>query len=217
MSCDPVEERFRAQYQSLDNDTLREIAAGDVPWTEDGHYLYAAQRAAHAILVERAAADVPRIPLWDPAGQVPWRIRAAVIGLVVLLAVGMVMSWAWATPTDVPTDDELCTKAQADLAKTDFAYHFKLSTDACDVRRSEAVREGAVEVIPIAFDSCVHLTGPLLTRVANEKNPVTLRAVNRFTIAPAPGRHCAPGQLVYAEGLVRPGHPWQVRLTRVVP
>ncbi|MFT7622526.1 MAG: hypothetical protein ACI9WU_001699 [Myxococcota bacterium] len=204
-----IEANFRAQYQTLDEATLREIAAGDVLWVRDGVYLHGARRAARAVLIERGCEDVPRIPLWDAeAARLPVLARMAAITVALLVCVAAVAGWTAAFPMDAPTDEQLCTAASQMIGGTDIAYHHKIVLTGCLLNKS---KDGG-EIRAIAFRGCLTLTEPQLARLQAQPDPMLMSWIARFGGRPAPGRTCA-GPVVVAEGVVKPGQPWFVRLT----
>lgn len=205
-----LEENFERQYQELDNETLREIAAGDVPWVERGHYLFAARRAARRVLLERGAADVPTVPAWDPArATIPWPFQLIALGAALLVAGSAAAAYMVLRPPDRPTDAEVCEALSASVRTTDFAFHYKLSLSECTVDRSA----GEHAAHPILARGCIALTEPLLEALAADGiDPIELERVKRFANAPTPGSHCTQGPIPVGEAVLRPGRPWYVRV-----
>jgi len=203
---DRVEAAFRRQYRHLGEDELREIAAGDVPWVEDGVYLYAARRAARDLLQERGAENVPSVPAWDPAEKaMPSRYRLAAVACAVVLAIGAAATYRAAMPPDAPTKQQACAAASDLLTATDVGYHYKLGTNVCEVGPGDEVR-------PIAMRGCVTITDVQATRLLETPDVYVTAQLSRFGAKPAAGRYCAPGPRILAELVTRPGRPWFVRL-----
>ena len=208
----PVESAFREQYRELDDETLREIAAGDVPWTREGHYVHAARLAARALLLERGAARVPHVPAWDPVGPLPGGIRAVIVLAVAGLAVGALAVFA-AVTAGPPSLDEACDAARALVASTQLAQRYGLELLGCEV--GEAERTGDTAVAPILLSTCITLESSALARLADRDHLAERLEVQRLADRPVPGRHCREGGVVLAELVVREHRPWFVRAARL--
>ena len=209
-----IESAFREQYRALDDDTLREIASGKVPWTREGRYLHPARRAARALLLERGASDVPHVSSWDPKGPLPLGVRALVAVTALAIAAGAI-GIAAATNDGVPDADEACAVAHDLLATTPFAQRYQLELVSCDV--DDGARAGDTTVVPIRFTACVTLDDRALGRLHESSHAGEAAAVRRLSDRPARGRHCRAGGVVLAELVERDGRPWFVRLTAPLP
>lgn len=215
-----IETSFREQYAELDDDVLREIARGEVPWSDGGTFVYLARRAARDVLVERGADDVPVIPAWDPASTrapLRYRLGAVLIGALTIIIGGV--AWATAFPPDDPSDAEVCDEATRLLLDSDFAHLHRMEAHGCAVDRSAAVgpRPNGLSTVPVTFSACIELDAGSLDRLRRRGSPAEVRRVQRFARAPVPGRHCLDGATPLAQLQVRPGRPWTVRLLERIP
>jgi hypothetical protein len=217
-----IEANFRAQYRRQEDDVLREIVGGDVPWTNGGRFVFEARRAAHAELVERGAADIPALPAWDPATpNAPVAIRIAVATLILGTAGALVWSAAALAEFDRPSDAEACSQAIELIHKSDFAHHLSLTATDCRVNHGAAAQRtpasGPTQTkTPISFRACVKLDTHVLGRLKRNGSPWEIRRVQRFAGAPTEGEHCFDGPAPLAELVVREGRPWFVRLSEQI-
>lgn len=213
---DPTEETFREQYRELNNETLREIAGGEVPWTRDGRYLHGARRAARALLLERGADNVPFVPLVPfDAPRYPRAVRLGLMAATATLAVSMMVGWSVIFPLEVAADEDACAEAKTLLIGSDLGWDYGLELSACEVEREAAHSENGAEVTPIALEGCITLNTRLLNALGEQ--PRRRTEVQRFAKAPRPGRHCTTAPVRMAELVVHEGRPWWVRLIAPVP
>ncbi len=207
-----VEENFQDQYRELDNATLRQIAGGEVPWVEEGHFVWAARRAARGLLVERGAADIPHVAIWDLAGQPPLWLRWLTSSFLICVALTVIIATAAIAPGDVASDAEACAAVTATLHDTDFAYHHRLGVTDCVVARDSARKTEDEHHIPIRIRACIEITAPQLERLVREPNAAVMAALHRYGGEPRPGRYCSPGEIETADLVLRAGRPWYTRL-----
>lgn len=193
-----IEEAFLAQYADMDDETLRQIAEGQVPWVADGVYLYPARRAARELLKRRGVTPLPSVPAWDPdADTAPTGVRVAVWTVALALALGAAAAFWWARRPDVASDDAVCAEARTAFLQSDFQTRYR--GELLDCRRDGDV---------VTLEACIELTDTALTALAAARNPVQLAEVRRFAKAPVPGRHCAV--VDYARVEVDGHRPWRL-------
>ena len=201
-----LQERFRTQYRTLDEQTLRQIAEGRVPWVEQGHYLYAARLAARQLLEERGVADLPHVPAWDPSAEsMPWAYRTFAIGL--LLGIALLAAWALLIlrPLGAPDVSEVCEVTAQRISQTRFAIRYQQRVSDCVVADSG-------EKWAVGYESCIEVSAGQLQYLSEHPNPSDFRRIQRYVAQPVAGEHCIHTTTL-AEAVVRPGRPWFVQLT----
>ena len=201
---------FREQYATLDDGTLREIASGDVPWTEEGHYLYPARLAARELLLARGVADVPAVPRWDPDAPLPWSLRLAAVAGTVFLALGLSAAVALSAP-EQPSDAAACAAATEALQASVLGRRYQLVTSHCFVASDDERTEGTHRVIPVRADGCVVLGGATSGTPAAISDRSERLRLSWFVREERPGRHCARA-VVVGELVLGRGRPWFVRI-----
>lgn len=193
-----IEEAFLAQYADMDDETLRQIAEGQVPWVADGVYLYPARRAALELLRRRGVMPLPSVPAWDPdSNTAPTRVRASSWAITVLLVTGAAAAVWWTSRPDVATDEAVCAEARTAFLQSDFQTRYRGELQECR-------RDGDVVIL----DACIELTDDMLATLVSSRNPVQLAEVRRFATSPVPGRHCAAVDFARVE--VNGHRPWRL-------
>lgn len=213
---DPTEETFREQYRELNNETLREIAGGEVPWSRDGRYLHGARRAARALLLERGAADIPFVPVVPfDAPRYPRAVRLTLMAATATLAIGLMIGWSAIFPLDEASDEDACAQAMTLLLGSDLGWDYGLELSGCEVEPEAGHDENGAHVTPIGLEGCVVLNTRQLKALGDQ--PRRRAELQRFARAGRPGRHCTTAPVRMAELVVHPGRPWMVRLIGAVP
>ncbi|MBT9560513.1 MAG: hypothetical protein IV100_31100 [Myxococcales bacterium] len=193
-----IEEAFLAQYADMDDETLRQIAEGQVPWVADGVYLYPARRAARELLKRRGVTPLPSVPAWDPeADSAPLGVRWSAWGAALFLVAGAAAALWWVRRPDVATDEAACAEARTAFLQSDFQTRHR--GELLDCRRDGDV---------VTLEACIELTADALKGLAASRNPVQLAEIRRFANAPVPGRHCAV--VDYARVQVDGHRPWRL-------
>ncbi len=217
------EDRFREQYQELDDETLRRIAAGDVPWSDDAHFVTAARRAARDVLIARGVAHVPRVPWIDlDAARVPSGWRAGVVGGAIIVGVGLILLVGG--PVD-PRSDAAASDATTELVRllstTSTAQRLGLEARSCRVRWDEARSDasGGSASAPIACEVCTSLSARTLATLQSPRTPDESRdavVARQLLDAPVTGRHCSTQPRVLGEVITTEGRTFWVRI-RAIP
>lgn len=212
MTQSSTEEAFKAQYRELDDDSLRQIAAGELPWADRGHFAWGARKAAQAVLLERGADHIPHVPLWDPGTRLPVSLRAVSVLAILIVAIGTMAAYALSAASDEATDQEACDAVAATLATSDFAFHHRLAFITCDVAHDQARELHGERLVPVRMRGCIEITAEQLDRLRRRPNDARKAALNRYGGLRKPGRYCSHGDVPLADLVLRPGRPW---LTRV--
>ncbi len=193
-----IEDAFLAQYADMDDETLRQIAEGQVPWVADGTYLFPARRAALELLKQRGALPLPSVPSWDPdSDTAPTAVRFVTWVGTILLVSGAAMAFWSTSPPGIASDEEACAEARTAFLQSDFQTRYR--GELLDCRR-----EGE----EVTLEGCIELTEAGLTALAAAHNPVQLAEVRRFALTPANGRHCA--LVDYARVRADAQRPWRL-------
>lgn len=216
-----IEASFRAQYSSLDDETLRQIASGAVPWVQDGAYLFEARRAARAVLASRGVRDLPKVPAWDPrAVDAPGWVRLAVgLGAVVVMSVAAGGYLVVFPPAEIDVD-RVCDETRRALSASATARRVGLVIDDCHVAPSDAGGQVVIDgcVTPKAADALAsrrdQVLGGLLRAFASAPAGRGVADANRAGQGSAAGevagQRCA--EAVVADVVAVRGRPWFVRL-----
>ncbi|MEC8025237.1 MAG: hypothetical protein VX223_15025 [Myxococcota bacterium] len=208
----PVVQAYIAQYSGLPDEELRSIVRGNVPWVDSGKYTYAARCAAHLVLKDRSAANIPRLPWFDPEqNSLPSKIRLRLVIGTVVAMVSIVVAWVLLHPMEPADDSEVCEQARSQLRSTEFAFQFELALPDCQVDYSAQRTVGNTVHTPITFRACISLSERHLPQLRTA-SPRRIAILRRFASTPSPGQHCANDGIVLARLLQAPSRPWDIKL-----
>jgi len=218
-----TEETFLEQYRDLDDDTLRQIAGGSVPYRNEEQFVHTARRAARRLLRERGASKVPRVPLWDVNGPLPTWVRALFVTIGLSLLAGAATAWV-ATIPDRLDEEAACEHVRSVMRASDWGHRVQLQITQCLTAPPSDEIEGE-RIVPIIISGCVQIRKPILERWSVPEHRWECRKVQQFLpenqrfvcgdSAPAslPSSDlCGTSTVHVADIVERQGHPWTVRL-----
>ena len=218
-----TENAFLEQYKDLDDETLREIVAGSIPYRTESQFVYAARQAARQLLRERGAKKIPRLPLWDADAPLPGWIRGIVLFLGAAFLAALVSIFVLSIPERVD-GDTVCAHAAKALTESDWGHRVQLRVVECATEEKPVEAQDVLER-RILLRTCVRINAPLLQRWSAKEHLWECRRVQSFLTlqhdficgdsAPSTmpvGELCTSEWIHAADVVEQQGQPWSVRL-----
>ena len=217
-----TENAFLEQYKDLDDEALREIVAGSIPYRTESQFVYAARQAAQQILRERGAKKIPRLPLWDGDAPLPGWIRGITLFLGFAFLTVLLSIVVLTVPERVD-GATVCAHTAKTLVSSDWGHRVQLRVVECVTDEKPVETPDALER-RVLLRTCVRINAPVLQRWSAKEHMWECRRVQSFLSlqhqficgdsAPPempPGELCTSEWVHAADVVEQPGHPWSVR------